>query len=308
MTAQIRQESLRYYANAGPVTDIEKYREFVDWLTADVRAIFQVVQGILVHDGWLKAYGIEFNDAQRYDFNSLTMETVLDKAVELGGKSLSIPRAPDKRVIGCCREFATLMTALLRAKGTPARSRCGFAAYFDDSPTWVDHWVCEYWSTEQSRWILVDPQMDPFQQSVLSLSFSPLDIPRSQFLTGAEAWLACLEERFDPEHFGISGNSAEYNLETLFGLWFVRGNLLRDFASLNKVETVPLLMRLWRGLSWDSWRLARMSDEKLTANDQSLLDQMARFATSPDVHFNELRALYQSNKELQPGDKILRYE
>jgi hypothetical protein len=119
MTAQIRQESLRYYANAGPVTDIEKYREFVDWLTDDVRAIFQVVQGILVHDGWLKAYGIEFNDAQRYDFNSLTMETVLDKAVELGGKSLSIPRAPDKRVIGCCREFATLMTALLRAKGTP---------------------------------------------------------------------------------------------------------------------------------------------------------------------------------------------
>ena len=308
MTAQILKESLRYYSKAGPVTDIEKYREFVDWLTNDVRAIFQVVQGILLHDGWLKAYDIEFNDAQRYDFNSLTMKTVLDKAIELGGKSLPIPRAPDKRVIGCCREFATLMTALLRAKGTPARSRCGFAAYFDDSPTWEDHWVCEYWNREQERWILVDPQMDPFQQSVLSLSFSPLDIPRSQFLPGAEAWLACLEERFDPEHFGISGNLAEYNLETLFGLWFVRGNLLRDFASLNKVETVPLLMRLWRGLSWASWRLVGSPDEKLTADDLALLFRAAQLAAAPDANFSELRELYQSNGDLRPGDEILRYE
>lgn len=308
MTARIRKESLRYYAKAGPVTNIEKYREFVDWLTDDVRAIFQVVQGILVHDGWLKAYGIGFNDAQRYDFNSLTMETVLDKAIELGGRSLPIPRAPDKRVIGCCRDFATLMTALLRAKGIPARSRCGFAAYFDDSPTWEDHWVCEYWNTEQLRWILVDPQMDPFQQSVLSLSFSPLDIPRSQFLTGAEAWLACLEKRFDPVHFGISGNPAEYNLETLYGLWFVRGNLLRDFASLNKVETVPLLMRLWRDLTWRSWRLVGERDEKLTNTDLSLLNQLAQVATTPDVRFGELRKLYQTNRELQPGDEILGYQ
>ena len=303
-----RQEVLRYYADPGPITDIEKVRGFVDWLTDDVRAIFQVVQGVLIHDGWVKSYGVEFNDKQRYDFTGLGMERLLDKAIELDGASLSIPRGPERRVIGCCREFATLMTSFLRAKGIPARSRCGFAAYFDDSEKWDDHWVCEYWDAGHARWVLVDPQMDPFQQSTLSLSFSPLDIPRQEYLPGGEAWKACRDGKLNPDDFGIGDDPAHYGRLTLYGLWFVRGNLMRDFASLNKVETVPLLMRLWRNLSWNSWRLVGASDDELTDEDLALLDRIAEFTISPDEYFDDLRSLYDSDIELQPSDEILNYE
>ncbi len=300
-------EAQRFYAIPGPVTKIGKHEVFAEWLADDPAVVFRVVQGLVIHDGWLSHYGIDFNDAQRYDFASLDMEALLDKAVELGGKALAIPRAPEERVIGCCREFATLMTALLRAKGIPARSRCGFAGYFDDSPKWEDHWVCEYWDDSASRWVFADPQMDPFQQSFLGLTFSPLDVPRSEFLTGGQAWLACRSGEFDPGSFGIGDNPANYGLESLYGLWFVRGNLLRDFAALNKVETVPLLMRLWRDLSWESWRLVGTSGASLSERDLSLLDRVARMASAGDKEFSALRGLYETEAELRPPEEILLY-
>ena len=36
---------------------------------------------------------------------------------------LHVPRPPDRRVVGTCRHWATLATALLRERGIPARAR-----------------------------------------------------------------------------------------------------------------------------------------------------------------------------------------
>jgi len=306
--SRVNREALEYYAVSGEVTDLKAHEGFVDWLTDDVSAVFRVVQGLVIHDGWMPSYGVEFNDRQRYDFNTLRMDALLEKALRLSSLNLSIPRPPERRVIGCCREFATLMTAILRAKGIPARSRCGFAAYFDDSPKWEDHWACEYWREDGSRWVLADPQMDPYQESALSLSFSPLDVPRTQYLTGGEAWIACRSGELRPEDFGIGDDPATYGLPSLYGLWFVRGNLLRDFASLNKVETVPLLMRLWRNLSWNSWRLVGSGDDELSSSDLALLDRIAEASADVDEQFAEARALFESEADLRPGREILTYE
>ena len=302
------QATLEYYATPSAITDLGAHRTFIDWMTNDLPAVFRVVQGLLIHDGWMPAYGAEFNDEQRYDFATLRMDAILRKSLALSPASLAIPRAPERRVIGCCRDFATLMTAFLRAKGIPARSRCGFAGYFDDTTKWEDHWVCEVWSNEDSRWILIDPQMDPFQQSTLGLSFSPLDIPRAQFLTGGEAWIACRSGRLDAEDFGIGDDPAAYGLPSLYGLWFVRGNLLRDFASLNKVEAVPLLMRLWRKLSWSSWRLVGSEDGELSTNDIALLDRIAEISADIDERFDEARTLFEEDPDLRPGEEILTYQ
>jgi len=300
-------EVLEYYAAPSDVTDLGAHKPSTDWVTGDVPALYRIVQGLLVHDGWLSAYGVDFNDEQRYDFETIRMGDLLDRALDLSPLNLSIPRSPNQRVIGCCREFATLMTALLRAKGIPARSRCGFAAYFDDTPAWEDHWVCEYWRDQDARWMLADPQMDPYQQSVLDLPFSPLDIPRELFLPGGEAWIACRSGRLDPERFGISDDPSSYGLSSLYGLWFVRGNLLRDFASLSKVETVPLLMRLWRDLSWDSWRLVGSADDDISADDLGLLDRIAGISASINERFEEARDLFENEADLRPPEHILTY-
>ncbi len=150
--------------------------------------------------------------------------------------------------------------------------------------------------------------MDPLQQSTLLLGFSPLDLPRAQFVLSGEAWKRCRAGEADPNAFGIGCDPEEFGLSTLYGLWFVRGNLMRDFASLSKVETVPLLMRSWRGLTWDSWRLVGATDDELTDEDLALLDTIAELTVDPDTRFDELREMYESRPELRPPDGILKYE
>ncbi len=48
---------LQYYAEPGIITRLDHYQTFLDWLTGDIRAICQVVHGILIHDSWIEQYG-----------------------------------------------------------------------------------------------------------------------------------------------------------------------------------------------------------------------------------------------------------
>src|SRR5437763_1324295 len=123
---------------------------------------------------------------------------------------LAQARPPGRRLIGVCRHFTVLAVALLRLRGTPARSRCGFGTYFDGTP--VDHWVVEYW--DGRAWKLGDAQMDAVQREALKLPFDPLDVPRDRFMVAGEAWRRCRAGEADPSSFGIMH---------LRGLWFAAG-------------------------------------------------------------------------------------
>jgi hypothetical protein len=297
--------SLDYYRMPEGITKIEKHLGFVAWLTGDIRAIYQVVQGILVHDNWLEHYGIAPCPSQEPEAKMPYMEDLLDKAVQLDPRSLSIPRSPERRVICCCREFATLFCAILRHKGIPARSRCGFSTYLAPPLFFEDHWICEYWSEDEERWIMVDPQIDPYQQTVTGMLASPLDIPDTHFHVAGRAWQWCRDNQLDPERFGIGCDPAEFGLESLRGLWFVRGQLLRDFAALNKVEVVPFLAHVAKGYTWDPWRLVAARDEDLSEGDYALLDAIAALSLDPDRQFGRVRETYQRNLDLQPPKEII---
>ena len=292
----MQKEILDYYRQPAEITNLEKYSGFLDWLTCDPRAISQVVQGLLIHDMWIEGYGAKHKKAQEYQQKTAYMEDLLDKAMELNSCSLAIPRAPEKRVICCCREFTTLMCAILRHKGIPARSRCGFASYFDESEINYDHWACEYWSQENKRWVMADPQIDPLQQSTCNMKCNPLDLKCDEFLVAGKAWQLCRTEQYDPQKFG---------LENTFGLWFVRGNLLRDFAALNKIETVPYLVRVENELNWNSWKLISKKDEDLTEEELTLLDTIAELSINPNLNFNIIKKLFIEDKRLQPPKDII---
>lgn len=312
---------LEYYREPGEITQLHKYRDFTEWLTEDANAIYQVVQGLIVHDLWVGQYGADYITAHEYPQKTAYMEDLLEKALELDSSSLAIPRHPRDRVIACCREFATLMCALLRAKGIPARSRCGFAAYFGWNGEYEDHWICEYWNGE--RWIMTDPQLDPLQQSTViqwALSanshkeeikerlqkFNPRDLTEEEFMTAGRAWLLCRKEGVNPESFGIGCPiREEWGIDSLHGLWFVRGQLLRDFAALNKVETVPYLVRICKGLDWKSWRLAGLKDSELTGEDLQLLDKIAGLTLDADHNFEAIREAYTNSMDLKVPDTII---
>ncbi len=307
-------EVLKYYSEPEEITCLEKHKAFTKWLADDPNVIYQVVQGLILHDMWVSHYGESYIKAHEYSQKTAYMEDLLDKALELDSSNLAIPRHPRDRVIACCREFATLMCALLRAKGIPARSRCGFAVYFGWNGKYEDHWICEYWNG--TRWVMADPQLDPFQQSSVvnwSLkadhvtdkhihrvkSFNPRDLKQDEFITAGKAWKLCREGQTDQENFGISiPLKPEWGIDSLYGLWFVRGQLLRDFAALNKVETVPYLVRICQGLCWTPWRLIDLKDDELTHNDFLLLDAIAGLLTDVDANHSEIRKAYSENRDL----------
>jgi hypothetical protein len=176
---------------------------------------------------------------------------------------------------------------MLRHQGVPARARCGFGTYFLPDH-YEDHWVCEYWNADESRWILVDPQLDDFQQKELKIQFDPLDVPRDQFVVGGQAWQMCRSGGADPEKFGIF----EWH-----GMWFVRGNLVKDLASLNKVELLP----------WDGWGLSDKDEQALALADMTLLDRIAQLTLADDALFAEMQAIYESEEELRVPPVIRSY-
>lgn len=315
-----RKGILEYYRKPDKITDIGKYISFVDWLSNDIRVIFQTVQGLLIHGAWLNFYGVSIKDYRYEDFYNIYIEEIVDKALELDNSSLSIPRSLEKRVIASCREFAVLFCAILRAKGIPSRCRCGFSAYLARDGYYEDHWICEYWN--DNKWIKVDPQIDPFQQSSLQnwilnndntseylkriiRKLNPLDLSNEDFITSGEAWLECRKGKYEPNRFGIYADPEQFGIESLEGLWFIRGNLVRDFASLNKVETVPLLNRLENGLSWDAWRLLSIQDSELTERDLELLDYIAELTADVDSSFDKILETYNTNRDLQVPAEIV---
>jgi hypothetical protein len=80
-----------------------------------------------------------------------------------------------------------MLYAILRNQGIPARARCGFGEYFLPD-YYEDHWVCEYWNDDQGEWVMVDAQLDSFQQGALGIQFDPLNVLDNQFITGGKVW------------------------------------------------------------------------------------------------------------------------
>jgi hypothetical protein len=235
----------------------------------------RVVQGLMIHVFWARRYGVELDEARQSEVQIRPLSAKLERIVELDPRPLGEPREPDKRLVGNCRDFSLLLVGLLRHQGVPARARCGFGRYFEPDH-YEDHWAGEYWNAEQGRWVLVDAQMDALQRGVLQLPFDPLDVPRDQFITGGHAWQLARSGAADPDTFGI---------HDMHGLWFIRGNLVRDVAALNKMELLP----------WDSWGLMSGEDTALSADERTALDQMAALSGGDAADFDRIRGLYESS-------------
>jgi len=270
---------LEFYATPGPMTEPGAMAPLLSDLPRDVGALVRVVQGLLLHVFWAGRYGVDLDEARQSEVQIRPLAAKLDRIVELDPRPLSQPREPARRLVGNCRDFSLLLVGLLRHQGVPARARCGFGRYFEPDH-YEDHWVGEYWNAAAGRWVLVDAQMDALQRGVLELPFDPLDVPRDQFITGGHAWQLCRTGQADPEAFGI---------HDMHGLWFVRGNLVRDVAALNKIELLP----------WDSWGLVTVegSDEALSAADLAALDEMAVLSGGDAADFDRIQRLYESSED-----------
>jgi hypothetical protein len=268
-----------YYSTPGPMTEPGAMAMLLNDLPTDVGELVRIVQGLMIHVFWAERYGLELDEARQSEVQIRPLSAKLERIVELDPRPLVEPRELDKRLVGNCRDFSLLLVGLLRHRGVPARARCGFGVYFLPNH-YEDHWVAEVWNAGQGRWVLVDAQIDALQRGVLHLPFDPLDVPRDQFITGGRAWQLCRAGQADPESFGI---------HDMHGLWFVRGNLVRDVAALNKMELLP----------WDSWGVVTVEggDAALSAADLAALDEMAALSGGEAADFEGIRRRYETSDQ-----------
>jgi hypothetical protein len=270
---------LAFYASHSPMTELGRSGALVEPLPNDVAALTRVIQGLGIYDVVARDfYGFEPPADRLSEIHLRPIAMRLARIVELDDRALHIARAPDRRALQRCNSFALMLVAMLRAKGVPARSRCGFAAYFNP-PNFEDHWVCEYWDRRERRWRLADPQIDEVWRDRLNLDFDTLDLPRTQFLTAGEAWRRCRAGEADEQRFGIS-------FAGLRGLWFVAGSLVRDMAALNKMEMSP----------WDVWGAQPAPQEDF---DLAYFDELATLTHDPDSAFADVRRRYQKDAGLR---------
>jgi hypothetical protein len=146
-------DPLTYYAQQSPFTDPGRRVNILDDLPRDVSGLCQVVQGLVVHYRLGHLFDLEIPEERLPEIDTRYAESMLERIAELENRSLTEERPPEKRLVGCCRDFTVLFVAMARHLGIPARARVGFADYFVPDYN-VDHEVAEVWDAGERRWRL----------------------------------------------------------------------------------------------------------------------------------------------------------
>ena len=239
-----------FFRRHSRLTDPGAGRPLLAGLT-DIEAMTEAIGGVMVHrDETVWRFGFALPEERREEANTRFVAAIL---AHLGSLDA---RPATERFAGTCRDFTVLLCAMLREAGTPARARCGFANYFAEG-FFDDHWVVEAWDDDLG-WRLIDAQVASAPKGTYRNDFDPLDVPRDAFLVGGEAWLDCRAGRRDPDRFGVG-------VAGITGMWEIQGNVVRDLASLHRIETLP----------WDSWGLIPVHYDALEPADRGLLDRLA---------------------------------
>jgi hypothetical protein len=284
-------EVLAYYSEPGVFTTAGAFADQVEALPDDIGAIAHAVQMLLVHRWWAPIYNVDLTPEREKENGLHGTEAMLAKAMQLDPAPIGALRLPDKRVVGICRHFSTMMAAFLKRKGIPARARCGFAAYFEPGRH-VDHWVTEYWNAAESRWVLVDAQLDSLQREAVKADFDPLDVPRDRFLVAGDVWQQYRAGKIAGEVCGIAD---------MWGAWYIVGNHALDIASLQKVELLP-----WEPFGMLGITRETPSTAEAAREQETLVDRTAALTVMADATaITELCSMAASDECLVPSRKTI---
>ena len=243
-----------------PMTDPGHHADIIASFPDEVGHLAGVVQGLLVHSSWLADYGLDASKPRPGARQTLPIAERLADIMQRDERPLAQARPADRRSVGTCRDYALMLCAFLRAKGVPARVRCGFASYFTGE--WEDHWICEYRDSGTGEWRLADAQIDAMLRDKKQIAFDAADMPRTVFLMAGEAWLKCRRGKAEPASFGH---------ESTTGLWFLKVNVLRDHHVLNDRVTSE----------WDRWREAPEAGRQVPHDELAWLDDLAARPDQP---------------------------
>lgn len=277
-----------YYAGQSRITDPGEYGGLYDDVPEDIPGLCRIVQGLIIHylDGE-SLFGYAVPEERWWEIDTCSVDKMLARIYELDERPLTESRPPERRLAGCCRDFATLFCSMARHQGVPARMRVGFGSYFDPGFNY-DHWIAECWDSGEGQWRLVDPEMSDVHSEAYKISFQTHDVPRDRFIVGGLAWQRCRAGEADASRFGLDPDSE------IKGWWFIQQRLIQDLAAQNKMELLP----------WHAWGLMEKDPGE---EELALLDEVAVLTQARDEAFSQLRALYEREPDLKVPSVVNTY-
>jgi hypothetical protein len=291
----MNQKILKHYLDFSTYTYPGLYQEKLkNDLPDDVRETGLLVRKNFVHRTTLAAGNVgtnadlKFGDMtkilwwrQPEDDILVTATAMLAELYRRDNRGFVNDRKPQDKLVLTCRFVAVMMASILKSKGVPARVRSGNAPYFDMGELGnvsTDHWINQYWSEKESRWITIDVD------GSLSLKdkFDPYDMPEGKFDFPADAWLSIRAGKVDSQNF--------YNAKPERGAIVVLWSLFYDFHCLMNNEIIythgPVYGRYEKF-------------NALTPAEFDKIDNLARLMQKPEENFDALTKIWETEKDFR---------
>ena len=287
----MNEKILEHYKKTGSFTYAGCYQEYFRSLPDDPAVLGRLICGQVIHRVTLKEGNTNANetllygDMDRYpwyrmrceDDVFLTAAAMTAELFRLDERGFRAGRNVEHKLVVTCRYVSVLMSAILKAKGIPARCRAGFAPYFKEGVS-MDHWTNQYYSEKEKRWITFDA--DGFYEEN-GMPLSQYDMPESSFDWVAEAYLSVRSGKTDGKQYVYADNLGTCSLPALIRY------LIYDFhALMNQELTYTFLPAYLEG------RLDRLTEVELQE-----FDRLARWMLEPDRYFEELCTIWKQERK-----------
>lgn len=281
---------LAHYLEYSQFTYPGLYEDYFKSLPGDIREIGRILRWSIIHrttldagNTWTNA-DLKFGDMtkvpwhrQAEDDNLVTTTSIIAELFRRDPKGLTLNRKVEDKVVLTCRHLTILFASILKSKGIPARVRSGFAGYWPFSKVSSDHWVNQYWSKKENRWVTID-----IDGSLHETGFDMYDIPDGKFDYAADAWLNVREGKIKENHF--------WNADGNKGLLVIAWELFYDFHCLMNNEVIYL----------HHPKLVTYNEFKKLSKDQlKELDHLAKLMQNPDDNFEQLQKIWEANREFR---------
>lgn len=240
---------LEHYRKTGTYTYAGAYGDYFRSLPDEIPVLGRLVCSQVIHRVTLMEGNTNANedllygDMSRYpwyrmrceDDVFLTAAAMTAELFRMDERGFVKDRKVEDKLVVTCRYVSVLMSAILKAKGIPARCRAGFAPYFKEGVS-MDHWMNQYYSEEEGRWVTFDA--DGFYEEG-GMPLSQYDMPPDSFDWVAEAWIALRCGKTDGKQFLYADGLGTCALPALIRY------LIYDFHALMNQELTYTFLPSW---------------------------------------------------------------
>lgn len=284
------QKVFDHYLEFSTYTEPGLYKDLFNKLPDEIKKIGMLVRASLIHRTTLRDGNTGSNLDMKYgdmtkvpwwrqpeDDILVTTAAILAELHRRDSRGFVLDRLPENKLVLTCRFTAVLMGSIFKSKEIPSRVRSGFASYFPGVTGSWDHWINQYWSGKEKRWVTID-----VDGCLHDLSFDPFDMPSDSFDFSAKAWLDIRKGKVNELYFKNAGGSE--------GSKVVAWELFYDFHCLMNNEIIYFYTpEFIYGENWS----------KLTEKDLKEIDTLAELMMDPDKNFEKLINIWNTNRKFR---------